>query len=86
MEEIGAEIHSLQLLGVLENLLTFDGKAGHEIVFVYEAIFKNESLYHQPEIQGVESTDVKFRVKWIHQEQINNGAVNIYPNGITGIM
>ena len=34
-EEIGAELDELRLLTVLENLFEFEGKAWHEIVFVY---------------------------------------------------
>lgn len=85
-EEIGAEAHSFQLLGVLENLFTFDGKAGHEIVFVYEARFSNESLYHETKFQGVESNGAKFNVQWFSQELINSGELKIYPTGIVGLL
>ena len=34
-EELDAEIHSLTLLGVVENIFEIDGTAGHEIVFLY---------------------------------------------------
>ena len=86
MEEIGAEVHGLQLLGVLENLFTFDGKPGHEIVFVYEAYFINESLYSQAEIQGVESNGAELKVKWFDQKDIKSDALKIYPNGITAML
>jgi 8-oxo-dGTP pyrophosphatase MutT (NUDIX family) len=36
-EELGAEIHSPLLLGVLENIFYYNGQPGHEIVFVYDA-------------------------------------------------
>jgi 8-oxo-dGTP pyrophosphatase MutT (NUDIX family) len=86
LEEIGAEIRGLQLLGVLENLFTFDGKAGHEIVFVYEADFINESLYSKAEIQGIESDGAKFKVKWFDQKHLESGALKIYPHGIAGLL
>jgi ADP-ribose pyrophosphatase YjhB (NUDIX family) len=43
-EELGAEIDHPQLLGAMENLFTFDGQQGHEVVFVYDAEFKDKSL------------------------------------------
>lgn len=86
MEEIGAEVHGLRLLGVLENLFTFDGRPGHEIVFIYEAEFINESLYSQMEIYGVESNGTELKVKWFNQKEINSGALTIYPNGITEML
>lgn len=86
MEEIGAEAHDLQLLGVLENLFTFGGTPGHEIVFVYEANFVDESLYAQSEIQGVESNGAAFSVKWFDPKEIGSGAIKIYPHGISALL
>ncbi len=34
-EELGATVHELRHLGVLENIFEIDGVFGHEIVFVY---------------------------------------------------
>ncbi len=34
-EELGASIRGLTYLAVVENIFTVDGRAGHEIVFVY---------------------------------------------------
>lgn len=34
-EEIGCEVVDLELLGVLENVFTLEGRPGHEIVFMY---------------------------------------------------
>lgn len=83
MEEIGAEIYDLRLLGVLENLFSFNGNSGHEIVFVYEAQFVNKSLYEQAELRAVESNGIEFSVRWFDQQQISGYALNIYPSGIS---
>lgn len=34
-EELGAAIRDLRYLDVVENIFTVDGRAGHEVVFVY---------------------------------------------------
>lgn len=34
-EELGATVHDLRLLGVVENIFTIDGVLGHEVVFVH---------------------------------------------------
>lgn len=86
MEEIGAEARDLKLVGVLENLFTFNGKAGHEIVFVYEAEFLNESLYSKSEIQGVESNGAELKVKWFDQKLISSSVIKIYPHGIAEML
>jgi ADP-ribose pyrophosphatase YjhB (NUDIX family) len=54
-EEIAQEIMGLQLLGVLENLFTYEGKRNHEIVFVYDAQFVDSALYDCKEIPISES-------------------------------
>lgn len=82
LEEIGAEAHSFELLGVIENLFSFDGKEGHEIVFVYEAKFVDISLYEEPELQGTESNGSKFMARWFSRNQLRAGNFHIYPSGI----
>ena len=43
-EELGAEIDDLRLLGVFENIFTFLGHSGHELVWVYEGAFADPSF------------------------------------------
>ncbi len=54
-EEIGAEVTDLHHLGTLENIFTFEGELGHEIVFVYDAHLIDEALYDQEVIPGIEN-------------------------------
>jgi 8-oxo-dGTP pyrophosphatase MutT (NUDIX family) len=49
-EEIGAEIRNLSLLGVLENLFELEGEQRHEVVFVYDGQFVDDSHYEMAEI------------------------------------
>ena len=49
-EEIGAEVVSLQYLFTLENIFTFNGEPGHEIVMIYDGRLVNEALYAQETI------------------------------------
>jgi 8-oxo-dGTP pyrophosphatase MutT (NUDIX family) len=46
-EEIGQEIKEVKRLGVLETMFVHEGKAAHEIVFVYDASFEDKSAYEQ---------------------------------------
>ncbi len=49
MEEINVEVdrRSLKYLGTLENIFTFNGKPGHEIVMIYDGALKEPALYEQ---------------------------------------
>ena len=49
-EEVGLDISRVRLLGTLEHLFSYEGKPGHEIVFVYDACFNNESVYESNEV------------------------------------
>ena len=53
-EEIGAEAASLQYLFTLENIFTFNGATGHEIVMIFDGALADESLYSQEIIEGRE--------------------------------
>ena len=43
-EEIGAEIKIIKQLGISENIFTYEGKQGHEIVIAYEAELDEEYM------------------------------------------
>ena len=51
-EELSVEVQVLELLGVLENIFTFDGGDGHEIVFVYDGQLAERSLYEHSSVGG----------------------------------
>lgn len=85
-EELDTEAHELQLLGVVENLFIFDDKEGHEIVFIYEAKFKDESFYHKNTISGVESNGYTFEARWYDLSSISSSGIPVYPNGIVNLL
>lgn len=50
-EEINSELSDIKFLGLLENIFTFEGKSGHEIVMIYNANLEKQSLYDEKEIK-----------------------------------
>ncbi|MFV5192182.1 MULTISPECIES: NUDIX hydrolase [Acinetobacter] len=82
LEEIQQQICKTKLLGVLENLFTFDGQQGHEIVFVYEAEFIDSHIYKQHHIQGCETNGHTYIAQWLSREQIALNQYPVYPKGI----
>ncbi|NIA14406.1 MAG: NUDIX domain-containing protein [Nitrospiraceae bacterium] len=81
-EELDAEVDNLTLLGVLENLFTFDGKQGHEVVFVYDAQFRDKSLYESDGFIGTESDGSQFNAIWLDLDTVGPGIPPLYPNGL----
>jgi ADP-ribose pyrophosphatase YjhB (NUDIX family) len=49
-EELGSELESPRLLGVLENRFELDGVPGHEVLFVFFGTLSDPSLYDMKEI------------------------------------
>ena len=82
LEEIGLEVQHLRLLNVLENLFTFDGTAGHEIVFVYQA----ELAAPLATLRGVESNGQEFNLRWITTQQIDTLGWPVFPEGLLDLM
>jgi ADP-ribose pyrophosphatase YjhB (NUDIX family) len=77
LEEVGAELVDVQLAGVLENLFTFNGEQGHEIVFVFHARFLNAELYGRHELPRLDGSDA--RTLW---RSPANTTVLLVPHGI----
>jgi 8-oxo-dGTP pyrophosphatase MutT (NUDIX family) len=80
MEEIQAEITELRYLFTLENIFTFNGEKGHEIVLVYDGRLKDESLYSKQTIQGIDG--IPMTVIWKSLEEFGPGKAILYPDGL----
>lgn len=86
-EEIGAEVENLELVGVLENLFVYEGAQGHEIVFVYDAEFKDRAVYESGEIQGYEvELDAGFVARWQSPEEIQLRNIRLVPEGLADLL
>jgi 8-oxo-dGTP pyrophosphatase MutT (NUDIX family) len=84
MEEIQVEVdrESLKYLGTLENIFTFNGKPGHEIVVIYDGVLKQAGLYNQAAIIGQEVEGSEFRAIWKNIDDFGKGKSILYPTGL----
>jgi 8-oxo-dGTP pyrophosphatase MutT (NUDIX family) len=83
-EEIGAEVASLQYLFTLENIFTFNGEPGHEIVMIYDGRLVDEKLYGQKIIEGREFDGFRqapLKAVWKKIEEFGPQAP-LYPDGL----
>lgn len=87
MEEIGAEAKDLAYLGTLENIFTFNGEAGHEIVQVYDGALKESRLYEQAVISGHEAdVNLSMKVIWKSLDEFGPGKSILYPEGLLELL
>ena len=85
-EEINAQITDLRLLGTLENIFTFDGRPGHEIVQVYDATFCDAALYTRDGIPGSEDDGHTFTAQWLPLASLTPDAPPLYPDGLLDLL
>lgn len=69
-EELGEEISQLRFVAAIENIFTWSGQLGHEIVFVYDGTFADASLYRRSEIRGHESDGAEFCARWVSASEL----------------
>jgi NADH pyrophosphatase NudC (nudix superfamily) len=79
MEEIGEELRNVRYLGTLENIFTYQGEMGHEIVLVYA------SLYQRERLKGDELGH-QFEAVWVSLEALREGQPPIYPDGLLELL
>ncbi len=80
-EELGAEIEDVRLLGVFENIFTFVGKPGHELVWLFDASFTDPSFYAR-DILTADEGGSAFEVHWVPAQRFLNGEAPLYPDGL----
>jgi ADP-ribose pyrophosphatase YjhB (NUDIX family) len=81
LEETNQEITNLKYITTVENIFTYEGKAGHEIVMVYDAEFTDESLYYREYIDVTEG-DIWCKSYWLSINDCKAGKIILYPEGI----
>lgn len=78
MEEIAADITVDKFLGVSENIFTFNGQTGHELILLYAVTVSEDSYKEQYCIEE----DVEHVVDWVDIVKIKSGEITLYPTEI----
>lgn len=84
-EELGAEVDALWLLGVFENIFTYLGKPGHELVWLFEGRLQDRSLYERDTLTADEG-GIQFPVEWVPISNLRDGQVPLYPDGLLALL
>jgi 8-oxo-dGTP pyrophosphatase MutT (NUDIX family) len=88
MEEINVEVdrQSLKYMGTLENIFTFNGEPGHEIVLIYDGVLKEPGLYDRSVIAGKEADGEQFQAIWKNISDFGEGKAILYPTGLLELL
>ena len=77
---------SLKYLGALENIFTFNGSPGHEIVLIYDGALKESGLYAQDVILGKEANGEDICAVWKDLDEFITGKSILYPTGLVEML
>ena len=78
MEEIGADVTIGDFLGIEENIFTFDGKKGHEVIFYYNVTLDEKDykeIYY-------EEGDTKCPICWVDIDELKSDKAIVYPPSV----
>ncbi len=87
-EELSTEVTDLRFLGFLENVFTYVGRPGHEILLMYDARFEDESFYERASLEAYEENGERhFEAEWKSLEYFRSaGSPPLYPNGLLELL
>ncbi len=84
-EELGAELAGLRYLATLENIFTYRGGTGHEIVVLYEARLTDPG-YYQQDVVTFQDDGVTLRATWQPLSFFRAGRALLYPTGLLELL
>ena len=76
-EELGVSVSEPVMLGFLENIFTYDGEPGHELVIVFEVKLRDAALYQQASFARL---DREGRAVWRSLAELQHAP--LYPTGL----
>ncbi len=77
-EEIQAQLTNIHYLGCLENLFTFNGKQGHELLQIYQADFASPKFYELESLVFAEGKRQKTAL-WVDISRFKSGELLLVP-------
>ena len=77
MEEFNTGLENLSFIKVIENIFTYNGQPGHEVVFIYSGNLADKSLYQKENIFVKDYKD--FNAVWVSLDDVSSGKLKLYP-------
>jgi 8-oxo-dGTP pyrophosphatase MutT (NUDIX family) len=77
-EEIQAELKNIRYLNCLENIFTYNGQPGHEIIQLYECDFVDPKFYQLEKLVFAEGERQKTAL-WVDISRFKSGELRLVP-------
>lgn len=87
-EELDAEVVDLAYLGAFENIFAYEGKAGHEIILVYDGRFTDSALNEDDaRLEGEDDQELLYEASWKSLVFFRaEDAPPLYPAGLLALL
>jgi ADP-ribose pyrophosphatase YjhB (NUDIX family) len=83
-EELSAELVNIRYLGTLENIFTYGGQPGHEIIMLFQADFADETLYTRENLVAIEDQE-RIPTAWKRLANFTD-ETPLYPEGLRDLL
>lgn len=83
-EELSAQLLDVRLLGWVENLFTFEGAPGHELLAVHVGRVDDPHVLDRDDLGTIPGTTST--VHWVPGSQVLDGPVPLYPPGVVRLL
>ena len=84
-EELGVELADVRYLATLENIFTYRGQRGHEIVLLYEARLNTSALYRRETFTVHEGGEL-LTAHWMPIHTFRTNGIPLYPDGLLELL
>lgn len=86
-EEIDATLEDVALLGLMENIFTWEGKPGHELIVLFSARISDPMVY-ETETLSIREGDTVATAMWKRLDEFSHGSVTapLYPDGLAAFL
>lgn len=87
-EELDAEVVDVVYLGAFENIFTYEGKMGHEIILIYDGRFNDPALNEDDaRLQGEDDEELLYEASWKSLDCFRgDDAPPLYPAGLLALL
>lgn len=86
VEELGHAVRAERLLGVIENLFVYEGRARHEIIFNWRLHFEDPSLYDREEFPVEEMDGKRYVAHWVHDSSLTALGIRLVPRELRSLL
>ncbi|MBD2139604.1 NUDIX domain-containing protein [Anabaena sp. FACHB-1237] len=78
-EEIQAELTNIRYLTCIENIFTYNGKPGHEIIQLYQCDFADPKFYELESLTFSETPERQHLALWVEISKFKSGELRLVP-------